>query len=65
MAASLQRLRTGLVELACSGHDFPEFAQRAVKLLDSTVPLDAWCVMTADPVTLLITGAVGRKPADQ
>jgi DNA-binding CsgD family transcriptional regulator len=61
MAASLQRLRTELVELACSGHDFPGFAERAVKLLDSTVPLDAWCVMTADPVTLLITGAVGEN----
>jgi DNA-binding CsgD family transcriptional regulator len=61
MGASLQRLRTGLVELACSGHDFPQFAQRAIKLLDSAVPLDAWCVMTADPVTLLITGAVGEN----
>jgi DNA-binding CsgD family transcriptional regulator len=61
MTASLQRLRTGLVELACSGHHFAGFAERAVKLLDSTVPLDAWCVMTADPVTLLITGAVGEN----
>jgi DNA-binding CsgD family transcriptional regulator/PAS domain-containing protein len=61
MAATPQLLRTGLVELACSGHDFPEFAQRAVKLLDSAVSLDAWCVMTADPVTLLITGAVGEN----
>jgi DNA-binding CsgD family transcriptional regulator len=61
MTASLQRLRTGLVELACSGHDFSGFAERAVKLLDSTIPLDAWCVMTADPVTLLITGAVGEN----
>jgi DNA-binding CsgD family transcriptional regulator len=61
MAESLQRLRTGLVELACSGHDFPQFAQRAIKLLDSTVSLDAWCVMTADPATFLITGAVGEN----
>jgi DNA-binding CsgD family transcriptional regulator len=61
MAASPQLLRTRLVELACSGHDFPEFAQRAVKLLDTAVPVAAWCVMTADPVTLLITGAVGEN----
>jgi DNA-binding CsgD family transcriptional regulator len=61
MATSPQELRNRLVELACSGHDFPEFAQRAVEVLDSTVPLDAWCVMTADPITLLITGAVGKN----
>jgi DNA-binding CsgD family transcriptional regulator len=61
MATSPQRLRNRLVELACSGHDFPEFAQRAIELVDSTVPLDAWCVMTADPITLLITGAVGEN----
>ena len=60
MTASPQ-LRTGLVELACCGHDFPEFAHRAVALLDSAVPVDAWCVMTADPITLLITGAVGEN----
>ena len=61
MAESLQRLRTGFVDLACSGHAFPEFAARAIRLLDSAVPVDAWCVMTADPVTLLITGAVGQN----
>src|SRR4029453_14814065 len=61
MAASTQLLRTGLVELACSGHDFAGFAQRAVGVLDPAVPVDAWCVMTADPVTLLITGAVGEN----
>jgi DNA-binding CsgD family transcriptional regulator len=61
MEVSPQLLRTRLVELACSGYDFPGFAQRAVKLLDSAVPVDAWCVMTADPVTLLITGAVGEN----
>jgi hypothetical protein len=61
MAGSLERLRSGLVELACSGHDFPEFAERAVQLLDRAVPLDAWCLMTADPITLLITGAVGEN----
>jgi DNA-binding CsgD family transcriptional regulator/PAS domain-containing protein len=61
MAASAQLLRSGLVELACSGHDFPGFAQRAIKVLDPAVPIDAWCVMTADPVTLLITGAVGEN----
>jgi DNA-binding CsgD family transcriptional regulator len=61
MAALPQLLRTRLVELACSGHDFPEFAQRAVRLLDTAVRVDAWCVMTADPVTLLITGAVGEN----
>jgi DNA-binding CsgD family transcriptional regulator len=61
MAATQQMLRTGLVELACSGHAFPEFAERAIKLLDSAVSVDAWCVMTSDPVTLLITGAVGEN----
>jgi DNA-binding CsgD family transcriptional regulator/PAS domain-containing protein len=61
MAATPQQLRTGLVELACSGHDFPAFAARAVKLLSSAIPADAWCLMTADPVTLLITGAVGEN----
>ena len=61
MATSPQQLRSRLVELACSGHEFPEFAQRAVELLDSTLSLDAWCVMTADPITLLITGAVGEN----
>lgn len=61
MSTSPQRLRNRLVELACSGHDFSEFAQRAIGLLDSAVSLDAWCVMTADPLTLLITGAVGEN----
>jgi DNA-binding CsgD family transcriptional regulator len=61
MAATPQLLRTDLVELACSGYDFPDYAQRAIKLLDSAVAIDAWCVMTADPVTLLITGAVGEN----
>jgi DNA-binding CsgD family transcriptional regulator/PAS domain-containing protein len=61
MPTTPQHLRSRLVELACSGHDFPDFAQRAIELLDSTVPLDAWCVMTADPITLLITGAVGEN----
>jgi DNA-binding CsgD family transcriptional regulator/PAS domain-containing protein len=61
MPTKPQQLRNRLVELACSGHDFPEFAHRAIELLDSTVRLDAWCVMTADPITLLITGAVGEN----
>ena len=61
MPTSPQQLRNRLVELACSGHDFPEFAQRAIGLIDSAFPLDAWCVMTADPMTLLITGAVGEN----
>lgn len=59
--ASLRPLRAELVELACSGHDFAGFAQRAVEFLGSAVPVDAWCLMTADPVTLLITGAVGEN----
>jgi DNA-binding CsgD family transcriptional regulator len=59
--ASLRPLRAALVELACSGHGFTGFAERAVKLLNSAAPLDAWCLMTADPVTLLITGAVGEN----
>ncbi len=61
MGESLQGLRTGLVELACSGHDFSQLAHRAIKLLDSAVPVAAWCLMTADPMTLLITGAVGEN----
>jgi DNA-binding CsgD family transcriptional regulator len=61
MATALQQLRTRLVELACRGHDFQAFAPRAVKLLGSAVHADAWCLMTADPLTLLITGAVGEN----
>jgi DNA-binding CsgD family transcriptional regulator len=61
MAGAAKALRNGLVELACSGHDFAGFAERAVEVLGAAVPVDAWCVMTADPVTLLITGAVGEN----
>lgn len=56
---AVRDVREEVSSLAASGLDWRTFSARAVGELATKIHADAWCVATADPATLLMTGVTG------
>jgi DNA-binding CsgD family transcriptional regulator len=50
--------------LNTSGLSWDVFSARAVEAMSEAVPADVWCVATADPATLMMTGITGSHIDD-
>ena len=58
-ARSVAAARKSIVELSRSAAEPDEFRRRLRGILARVVVFDAYCVNTADPATLLVTGSIG------
>jgi DNA-binding CsgD family transcriptional regulator len=54
----LRRLRRAIVALSRSGADLSALLEEAMRHIDAAAPADAWCGLTLDPATHLMTGGV-------